>query len=169
MKEFIKKISSGVISSIISALILSGLALISDDIKKLLLSKSVNNLTMIILFIVMLSVIINLIVLIKRKEKVIKENTNKIKEHEELTENYANKRGFKLYKNFAYYKPEEGVTKLYCKPCLDDRKQERVLQQVANCFYDCSSCKYRGIDKEVQDRNIAESERERQELYSGLL
>ncbi len=76
------------------------------------------------------------------------------------TENYAEKNGFKLYKDFAYYKPNEGVNKLYCKPCLEDRKQERVLQKKSETFYDCSSCGKRAINTELQDRIFHEANEE---------
>lgn len=90
------------------------------------------------------------------------------KELTALTENYAEKNGFKLYKDFAYFKPEEGVNILYCKPCLEDRKQERVLQKKSDAFYDCSSCGKRAIDTELQDSIINEANEENKILQNWI-
>ncbi len=168
MKELFNKSIIGVASSVISTLIIYLLTLISNNIKQFLIAKTFSNYLVIILFIILVSVIVNLIFLLKRKNKIITEKTTKIKEYEDIAENYAKKKGYKLYKNFAYYKPDEDKNTLYCKPCMDDRRLERELQK-SGTNYTCSSCHNIAIDIEEHNRIRKEAEQKRRETKYGLL
>jgi hypothetical protein len=95
---------------------------------------------------VLVCIIIIIICLLKIRK--LQKELNQIKfENEDL----AGANGLALYKNFAYYNPRVEPSKLYCKPCLEDRTILRVLVDDAP-FYDCSSCGKRAIDREMQKR-----------------
>ncbi|NCC88079.1 MAG: hypothetical protein EOM05_09490 [Clostridia bacterium] len=149
MKKFLKVSASGIIPALLGTVILWVLTLFNNETRAFLLLKSVNNLALIIVFIILISIIINLISRLSHKSM-------KLQKIKDSTENYPEKKGFKLYKNFAYYKPDEGIDKLYCKPCLDDRKRERVLQKVSSTTYQCNSCNE--LVHDFEQRNIAHDE-----------
>lgn len=149
MKKCLKESASGIIPTLLGNVILWVLTLFNNEARAFLLSKSINNLILLIVFIILTSIITNLILRLRHKSMKLQEIKNS-------TENYAEKKGFRLYKDFAYYKPDEGIEKLYCKPCLDDRKQERVLQKVSSTTYQCNSCNELAHD--FEQRNIAHNE-----------